>query len=285
MLVAYVLWGLFPVFWKQLKAVDATELIAHRIVWSLVFVLGVTALIGGWAELRRGFGSPRLLGLHVASGLFVTANWLIFVWGVNNGYIIETSLGYYLVPLVNVTLGRLFLGERLRPLQQLAILIAAVGVGLQLFAQVHIPWVALGIAATWAFYGLLRKRSPLGSLAGLTLETALLGPIAGAFLLWRFHLGTGALGRVPAWETLLILSAGAVTAVPLLLFTFGVRRLRMSTVGLLQYIVPTMTFALGTLLYHEPLDRARFVSFGFIWVALILYSLDTYRGRNTGPAA
>ena len=278
---AYFLWGLFPIFWKQLHGIDATELIAHRIVWSLVFVLGITAWTRGWAELKPVLSSASLVSLHVLSGVCVSINWLTYVWGVNHGYVLESSLGYFLVPLVNVALGRFLLGEHLHWAQWAAIALAAIGVVIQLSLSARIPWIALVLAASWAAYGVLRKRSPLGSLPGLTVETALLTPVAAGFLLWRAHEGTGALGHVSAWHQVLVLSAGAVTAIPLLLFAYGVRRLRLSTIGFLQYIVPTMTFSLGVLLYHETLDTGRIISFSFIWLALVVYTVDNLRRAGT----
>jgi chloramphenicol-sensitive protein RarD len=282
---AYFLWGLFPLFWKQLAAVDATELIAHRIVWSLVFVASLTAFTTGWAELRGALASPRLVGLHLMSGVLVSVNWLCYVWGVNHGRIVEASLGYFLVPLCNVGLGRLFLGERLRPLQRVAISVAMVGVGLQFMRLDHLPWVALTVACTFAAYGLLRKQSPLGSLAGLTLETGLLLPVGAGFLLWRGYAGTGALGQVGPWQHVLVLSTGVLTAVPLLLFAAGARRIRLGTLGLLQYGTPSMTFALGVFLYHEPVTRLKLASFALIWTALALYTADNLRALRGGRSS
>ncbi len=277
---SYVIWGLFPLYWKQLEQFDATELIAHRIVWSLVFVLGVNVYTGGWTELARALRSPTLSGLHVLSGVCVSVNWLTYVWGVNHGYILEASLGYFLVPLVNVACGRFLLGEHLRKAQWAAIGLAGVGVSVQFVSGIRVPWVAVVLAASWAAYGLLRKRSPLGSLAGLTLETALLAPLAGGLLIWRALHGEGILGHASAVSQGLVLSAGFITAVPLLLFAYGVRCLRLSTVGLLQYIVPTLNFLLGAFVYGETVDRTSLVSFALIWSALALYSIDNVRAAR-----
>ncbi len=278
--IAYIMWGLFPLFWKQLHGIAATELIAHRIVWSLVFVAALAVALGGWSELRPALRSPRTLGLHLLSGTLLSINWLTFVWGVNHDRVLETSLGYFLVPLGQVALGLLVLGERLRARQWWAIALAAAGVALQFRGVGGVPWVALTVAVSWVFYGFLRKRSPLGSLAGLTLETALLAPIAIAYLLWLASRGGGALGHASAWQQAGVLSAGVVTAVPLLLFAAGARRLPLTTVGLLQYIVPSLTFLLGVFLYREPLAPARFASFAFIWAALVLYSADALVRRR-----
>ncbi len=275
--IAYVLWGLFPLFWKQLHGIAATELIAHRVVWSLVFVAGLAAAQGAWAEIAPALRSPRRLGLHALSGVLLSVNWLAYVWGVNHDRVLETSLGYFLVPLCNVAMGRLLLGERLHARQWWAVALAAAGVALQFRGVGGVPWVALAVASSWACYGFLRKRSALGSLAGLTVETALLTPIAGGYLLLLAADGRGALGHAGAWQQFGVLCAGVVTAVPLLLFAAGARRLPLATVGLLQYIVPSLTFLLGVFLYREPLAPARLASFVLIWAALVLYSMETWR--------
>ena len=210
--VAYVMWGLFPLFWRPLHAIAATELIAHRIVWSLVFVVALTVALGGWAGLKSALRSPRTLGLHLLSGVLLAINWLTYVWGINNDRVLEASLGYFLVPLGQVSMGILFLGERLRTRQRWAIGLAAVGVALQFRGVGGIPWVALTLAVSWVFYGFLRKQSALGSLAGLTLETALLAPVAAAYLILLAARGGGALGHASAWEQVGVLSAGIVTA-------------------------------------------------------------------------
>lgn len=270
----YLAWGLFPVYWKQLAGIEATELIAHRHVWSLLFVLVVMALGEGWGGLRAALRSRTALGWHAASGVLLTLNWLVFVWGVNHGHVLEASLGYFLVPLVNVALGRFVLHERLRRLQWVAIGCAAAGVLLLLVRVGRPPWIALALAATFGAYGLLRKKSPLGPLVGLGLETLLLAPLALGFILWRQGAGLGALGHVSVAQHVLLLSAGVVTAVPLLLFAYGARRIRFATLGLLQYIAPTGQFALGALLYHEVFSPERAAAFVLIWCGLVLYTAD-----------
>jgi chloramphenicol-sensitive protein RarD len=270
----YFFWGLFPLYWRQLAQVDATELIAHRHVWSLGFVLIVMAAGAGFGEFRGALRSRPAIQWHALSGVLLTVNWLVYVWGVNHGHVLETSLGYFLVPLVNVALGRLVLHERLRPVQWLAIGCAALGVALLLLRVGQLPWIALTLAATFGAYGLLRKKSPLGPLTGLGLETLLLAPFALAFLLWQQHTGAGALGRVNVAAHLLLLSSGVVTAVPLLLFAYGARRIRLATLGLLQYIAPTVQFALGVGVFHEPFSRDRAAAFAFIWCGLALYTAD-----------
>lgn len=280
----YFCWGLFPLYWKLLADVEAAELIAHRHIWSLAFVLGVMAAGAGFADLRAALRSRVALQWHALSGALLTVNWLVYVWGVNHGHVLETSLGYFLVPLVNVALGRLVLQERLRPAQWVAIGCAALGVGLMLGQVGRPPWIALTLAATFGVYGLLRKKSPLGPLTGLGLETLLLAPFAVAFVLWQQHTGAGALGRVTPTEHVLLVSAGVVTAVPLLLFAYGARRIRLSTLGLLQYIAPTVQFILGVWVFHEPFSRDRAAAFAFIWCGLALYTADNLWAQRRAPA-
>jgi len=270
----YFAWGLFPLYWKQLASVDATELIAHRHIWSLAFVLVLMATGRGLAELGAALRSRTALQWHALSGVLLTLNWLVYVWGVNHGHVLETSLGYFLVPLVNVALGRLVLHERLRRLQWLAIGFAVVGVSLLLVGVGRLPWIALSLAATFGIYGLLRKKSPLGPLTGLGLETLLLFPFALGFLAWQQYSGVAALGRVGVVQHAMLFGAGIVTAIPLLLFAYGARRIRLSTLGLLQYIAPTVQFALGVWVFHEPFSRERAAAFAFIWCGLALYTAD-----------
>ncbi len=274
--LCYFLWGLVPLYWTRLAAINPVELIAHRLVWSLVFLLAVIALRadGGFGAVRDALGSLRAIGLNLLSASLLTVNWLVYVWSVNTGHVIECSLGYFLVPLVNVGLGRLVLHERLRPAQWAAIACAALGVAQQVVQLGHPPLIALTLAATFGTYGLLRKKSALGPLTGLTVETALLTPLALGFLLWQHYTGAGALGRVDTASHLLVLSAGVVTSVPLLLFAYGARRVRLSTLGLLQYIAPTVQFALGVWFYREAFSPQRAASFAFIWCGLALYTAD-----------
>ncbi|HVU25639.1 MAG TPA: EamA family transporter RarD [Opitutus sp.] len=270
----YLLWGLVPVFWKQLAAVDATEVIAHRHVWSLLFVLVLMRAGAGWEQLREAVRARAPLQWHAASGVLLTVNWLVYVWGVNHGHVIETSLGYFLVPLVVVALGRVLLHERLRPGQWLAIACALVGVLVLVERVGRLPWIALTLAGTWSVYGLLRKKSPLGPLVGLGLETLLMTPPAVGFLLWRQYAGAGAFGHASLMTHVYLVSVGVITAVPLLLFAFAARRIRFSTLGFLQYIAPSLQFAIGLWFYHEPFSPQQAAAFVFIWCGLGLYTAD-----------
>jgi chloramphenicol-sensitive protein RarD len=272
----FLIWGLVPIYWKQLVGINPLELITHRITWSLVFLLGVVAWQRNFPELRAAFTNRRLVGLNLLSSALLAVNWTVYVWAVNSGHVIESSLGYFLVPLVNVALGSLVLHERLRPLQWTAIGFAALGVSFLLFRVGHVPWIALSLAGTWASYGLLKKKSTLGAITGLTVETLMLFPLAAGLLLWWHHTGEGALGRVSASQHVLVLIVGVVTAIPLLLFAFGAQRIRLTTLGLLQYLAPSVQFLLGYFLYREPFDAARLQAYGLIWCGLALYSADGF---------
>lgn len=272
--LCYFLWGLVPLYWTRLGHVNAVELIAHRHLWSLAFMLGIVAFQRGFGPVAATFRTPRSIALNTLGGLLLTGNWLGYVWGVNTGHVIETSLGYFLVPLVNVATGRFILHEQLRRAQWIAITLAALGVVLLIVQSGRAPWIALVLAGTWGAYSLMRKQSPLPAVTGLTVETLLLSPFAIGFLLWQHHTGAGAIGRADAATHLLIMSSGVITAVPLLLFAYGARRIRLSTLGLLQYVAPSVQLALGVWVFHETFSQSRLISFGFIWAALALYTAD-----------
>jgi chloramphenicol-sensitive protein RarD len=225
--LCYFTWGLVPLYWKRLASIDPVELIAHRHVWSLVFLLVVIVAQRGWGDVVAALDTPRAFARNLLAASLLTGNWLVYVWGVNTGHVIETSLGYFLVPLVNVAAGRFVLHEHLRRAQWIAIALAAIGVAWMIVQLGRAPWIALALAGTWGAYSLMRKQSPLGAVTGLTVETLLLAPLAIAFLLWQHHTGAGALGRVDLRTHVLVLSAGVITAVPLLLFGYGARRIRL----------------------------------------------------------
>lgn len=278
---AYILWGLFPLYFHHLAAVGALEMVMHRSVWSLVFVLLVLAALHRWSWLRAVVRSPRTLAVFMASATLLAANWLLYVWAVQNGRVLEGSLGYFINPLFNVLLGVVVLGERPRPLQWLAVAIAALGVVWIGWSAGAPPWIALGLAASFGLYGLLRKTAPLGALEGLALESMLLAPLAGAGLLWAAgHGGTLATADASLW--LWLLAAGPMTAIPLLLFAYGARQITMATLGVLQYLGPTLQFALGVWVLHEPLQADRLVGFALIWAALALYSAEAWRAHRAG---
>ncbi len=272
--LCYFLWGLVPLYWTQLAAINPVELIAHRHVWSLALLLAIISISGSFDGVFAALRSKRSLANNSLSALLLTANWLLYVWGVNSGHVIDTSLGYFLVPLANVAAGRFILHEHLRRAQWTAIGLAVAGVLVMMVQLGHPPWIALAIAGTWGGYSLMRKQSPLPAVTGLTVETLLLAPVAIAFLFWRHHTGEGALGRVDVRTHMLVLSSSFVTAIPLLLFAYGARRIRLSTLGLLQYLAPSVQLALGVWVYHESFSSSRALSFAFIWAALALYTAD-----------
>ena len=273
--LAFALWGALPVYWKALQQVDSLEIIAHRILWSLAVTAALVTFLGLWRGVAGALRSRRSAGLLLLSSTLLTLNWLTYVWGVNNNQIVETSLGYFITPLVNVALGVIFLRERLRPAQIAAFLLAGGGVIYLIVRQGRFPWIAFALAGTFAFYGLLRKTAALESLPGLTAETAMLTVPAGVFLAALAWRGGGGLGHADTWTHVLLVGTGLVTAVPLLLFAYGARRIRLSTVGILQYLSPTGTFLLGVLVYHEAFDPARVVAFVLIWVALAIYATES----------
>lgn len=278
----YFVWGLVPIYWKQLAAIDALELIAHRHVWSLLFVGAIMAAQRRLSDVRSALGSARSIATNFLGGTLLTLNWLIYVWGVNTGHVVECSLGYFLVPLINVAMGRFVLQEHLRSMQWAAIGLAAAGVMVLIYQLGRPPWIALGLASTWGGYSLMRKKTPLGAVTGLAVETLLLAPFAVAFLLWQDHIGAGALGRVDGRTLVLLLSSGVITAIPLILFAYGARRIRLTTLGLLQYLAPTVQFAVALLVYHEPFSRDRLLSFGLIWAGLALYTADNLVTQKRG---
>lgn len=283
-LSAYVLWGLFPLFFKQLQAASALEVVLHRMVWSLVFVFIVLAVLRRWrwlADVRR---SPALLGKFAVSALLLAGNWLSYIWAVNNGHVLDASLGYFILPLINVALGFVFLHERPRKAQWLAFALAASGVLWMAVQSGHVPWLALLIALTFGFYGLMRKVAVLGALEGMSLETLLLAPIALVALLWGNR--TGQLPAHDAHTWLFFVLSGPVTAIPLLLFAAGARRVPLSTMGFLQYITPSILALMGVFLYGETFAGPRAVGFVLIWLALALYTAEgLWTGRRAAWAA
>lgn len=283
--LCYFLWGLVPLYWKQLAGVDPVELIAHRQIWSLVFLLAIVAAQRGFTAVGATLRTPRSITTNSLGALLLTVNWLVYVWGVNTGHVIETSLGYFLVPLVNVAAGRFVLHEHLRRAQWIAIGLAATGVVLMIVQLGRPPWIALALAGSWGAYSLMRKKSPLPAVTGLTVETLLLAPFAIGFLLWQQQSGAGVLGHADARIHVLVFSAGIITAVPLLLFAYGARRIRLSTLGLLQYLAPSVQLALGVWVFHEPFSRSRLLSFAFIWSALALYTADNLLSQRRSSAA
>ena len=272
--MAYIAWGLFPIYFKQLVQVNAFEVVMHRMVWSFVFLMGVLLVLKRWAWLRDVARQPRVLLAFALSALLLSANWSVYVWAVQNAHVLDASLGYFILPLVNVAMGFAFLRERPRPVQWLAVAVAASGVLWLTLQAGRLPWVALVLAGTFGTYGLLRKVAKLGALEGLTLETLLLLPMAVALLGWWTWHGQGALVQGDPVTLGWLLLAGPLTAIPLLLFAAGARRIPLATMGLLQYISPSLQMLLGVWLYGEPFEPARAIGFYLIWAALAVYSAE-----------
>lgn len=282
--LAFVWWGLFPLYFRLVTTVPASQVLAHRVVWCLMFLGVALTWRRQWGWLGTVTRQPKVLAAFVASALLIGANWLAYIWAVSHGHVIESSLGYFITPLVNVLLGVTLLHERLRRAQWLALTLAAFGVLWLTLQAGRPPWIALSLAITFGGYGLLRKIAVLGALEGLTLETLLLAPLALLVLgLATLH-GSASFPAPDALTNLWMIALGPITAVPLLLFAAGARRLSMATLGVVQYIGPSIQFALGLWVFGEPFSAARFVGFACIWLALALYTLDGWRVSRVAAA-
>ncbi len=273
---AYGLWGLFPIYWKLLHNIPALQLIGHRIGWSFLLLIAVVFISRKWQDFRSLALKPRMLMLYSMAGILLSLNWFIYVWAVNKNFIVETSLGYFINPLISMLMGVFFLREKLRPPQWIPVILAALGVGYLTFVYGRPPWIALALAFSFGTYGLVKKLAPLGSLYGLTLETGIL------FLPALFYLviiqidGSGAFLHTGVRADLLMIGAGAVTTIPLLMFASAAQRIPLTMVGVLQYIAPTIQFLIGVLVYKEPFDQNHLIGFGVIWIALIIFWLENY---------
>jgi chloramphenicol-sensitive protein RarD len=269
-LAAYALWGVLPIYFKQVGTVPAVDIVAHRVIWSLPFLGLLIAVSKGWTKVRAAFTRPRTLGILMVTALLIAANWLLYVYAVTGGHILAASFGYYLNPLVNVLLGRFVLRERLTPLQWAAVAIAAVGISVLAAGAGGQLWISLTLCITFALYGLLRKIVPADAITGLGVETALLFPVAILWLGWQAGAGQPVMGHGDRQAMLLVL-AGIVSTTPLLLFTAAAKRLPYSTLGMLQFVAPTLQFLVAVLLYGEPFTTAHAIAFPAIWLALALY--------------
>ncbi len=270
---AFTLWGIFPLYLKLLKSVPSLEILSHRVLWSAIFLGLILAVRRQWDWMNSIRTRPRISLAFIASAAMLGANWVIYIWAVNADRIIDASLGYFIAPLFNVLFGVL-LGERLKAIQWLAIALAASGVAWLTLSTGQLPWIGLVLAATFSLYGLIRKTASLGALEGLSVETLVMLPLAALFLLLPDSGSSHAFASGSLPLTLMLVAAGPVTAIPLLLFAFGARRIPLSVVGLLQYIGPSIQMMLGVWLYHEPFGSERQVGFALIWTALALYSLE-----------
>ncbi|WP_019499717.1 EamA family transporter RarD [Pseudanabaena sp. PCC 6802] len=279
--LAYGIWGLFPIYWKLLDAVPATEILSHRVIWSGFLLLGIVTLQNRRQDLAKVFYAKQWLPLF-GSASILAFNWGLYIYGVNSDRVVETSLGYFINPLVNVLLGVIILRERLFWGQWMAVILAGVGVGYSIFSVGQVPWIALGLAFSFGFYGLSRKSIPVPPLLGLTVETCLLTPVALIYLAWQDNQQFGG----NAFITLLLIGCGVVTSVPLFCFSSAVQILQLSTMGFFQYIAPSLQLMLGVWLYREPFTKTNAIAFGCIWTALALYSgISLFNRKNESKSA
>jgi chloramphenicol-sensitive protein RarD len=272
---AYALWGFFPIYWKLLHHVPALQLLGHRIGWSFLMLMAVIFATGQWADFRSTFNA-RTLRVYSIAAILIGVNWLTYVWAVNAGFIVETSLGYFINPLLSMLMGMVFLRERLRPAQWIPVGLAAIGVIYLTAIYGRLPWIALLLAFSFGFYGLVKKLAPLGSLYGLTLETGILFLPALLYLAFAEINGSAAFLHTGLTSDLLMVGAGIVTTIPLLMFASAARRIPLTMVGILQYIAPTLQFLLGVFVYKEEFDLAHFIGFSIVWLALVIFWIENY---------
>lgn len=277
---AFTLWGLFPIYLKAVALIPAWEVVMHRVVWSVPFALIILALMGRMGELRAALKQPKTLAFAALTAALISVNWGVYVWAIAAERAVEGALGYYINPLVNVVLAAAFLGERLNRLQALAICFAVVGVAILTVAAGGLPWVSLVLAFSFGFYGFFRKTIPLGAVPGFTLEVIILSVVAMPVLLYIGAQGTGTFGTTGLADMGLLGLAGPVTAIPLILYATGARLLRYTTIGVLNYIAPTLIFLIAVFVFKEPFSMVQLLAFCFIWTALALYTVSLYRARR-----
>jgi chloramphenicol-sensitive protein RarD len=278
-IAAYAMWGFFPIYWKLLHNVPALQLLGHRIVWSFLLLLAVIFLTRQWGNFRLQI-NPRTFQIYLIAALLIGVNWLTYVWAVNAGFIVETSLGYFINPLLSVLMGVIFLRERLRMAQWIPVLLAAIGVAYLTFAHGRLPWIALLLAFTFGFYGLVKKLAPLGSVFGLTLETGILLVPALVYLGWVQAGTTAAFLHSGITADLLMIGAGLVTTIPLLMFATAAKQIPLTMIGILQYLAPTIQFLIGVFIYKESFDASRLIGFGLVWLALIIFWVENFLAKR-----
>ena len=284
-LAAYVLWGFLPLYMKALADVPPAEVIAHRVLWSLPIALGVIVWLGRTADLRQALRTPRMLGMGAVTAALISVNWGIYVWSIGAGYALEAALGYYINPLFSVLLGRLVLKEPLTRAQWAAIALAAAAVLVLTLEAGRLPLVALGLTVSWGAYAYLKKSLPIGPNQGFTLEVMLLAPFAVGYLVWLQAQGPGHFLQGVGRDDVLLIGTGLVTAVPLMIYANGAKRLRLSTIAMMQYIAPTMIFLIAVFVFGEPFGTARLIAFPMIWVALVMYTVSSLRARGRARQA
>ena len=282
---AFLIWGISPLYWKTLTAVPALEIVSHRVVWSFLILMPLILFRGRWKDFLSVLTNRRSMATLIVTSLFVSCNWLVYIWAINNGFLLQASLGYYINPLVNVLLGTLFLRERLRSFQVLAVVLAGAGVLYLTIVYGRFPWIACILGFTFGFYGLIRKVIAVGSLVGLTMETFLLTVPALGYLIYLDMNGSAAFFKVSLQIDLLLCGTSVVTALPLLLFAMSARRVRLTTLGFLQYIAPSCMLVMAVFVFLEPFRTEQLISFVLIWTALAVYSTDSVvHYRRTGLA-
>jgi len=273
-ITTYIVWGLSPLFWHLLAHVEVLDILAHRYIWALPFTLLGVALAGSWDKVRAAFRQPRVLLILAVTATLVTINSGVYVWAVNNGRVVEASLGYFLTPLLTTLFGLMIFAERLRPWQWVAIGLAAAGVASKIFMLGAVPWVGLAVGVSFALYGALRKHADVGTLTGYFIEMAVLAPPELIYVIWLDTQGLGAFRSAGTGTDLLLIAGGVMTAVPFLLYVMGARRLPLSTMAIFFYINPTLQFLVGVLVFDEPVTPEQLSSFGLIWLALIVYTVE-----------
>jgi chloramphenicol-sensitive protein RarD len=283
-LTAYLLWGFLPLYMKALAHIPPVEVIAHRVVWSLPIALVVLAWLGRTGDLRAALKTPRMLGMGALTAALISVNWGIYVWAIGSGHALDAALGYYINPLFSIFLGAVLLRERIGRWQGVAIALAAVAVAILTWDAGRLPLVALSLTLTWGFYAFLKKWLPIGPNQGFALEVLILFPIALAYMAWLWGAGTGHFLQGVAWDDALLIGCGIVTAGPLMIYANGAKRLRLSTIAIMQYIAPTMIFLTAVFIFDEPFSGVKLVAFGLIWAALAVYSLPMLAGFRSPKA-
>lgn len=278
---AYLSWGFAPIYFKALDGFAAPDILMHRVIWSVLTLVLFIFVAKQWGKVKAALKNTKIILILLASAILLAGNWLVFIWSVNNDHLLDASLGYYINPLLNVLLGRLFLGETLRPMQKIAVGSAFIGVASLLVSHGSLPWIALFLACSFGVYGLLRKKIPVESMPGLLLESLMMLPFALYF--WAFYAAPSSNLVENSWEVnVLLISAGLVTTVPLIFFNAAAQRIKYSTLGFFQYLAPSMMFVMAVLLFGEPLDEARLVTFAFVWAGLAIFTMDSLRTYRKG---
>ncbi len=272
--VAYLIWGIAPVYFKLIKQVPADEILTHRVIWSFFFMLVLLSISRSWGNVRQVLKVPQKVALLLLTAVIIGGNWLLYIWAINNNHLLEASLGYFINPLVNVLLGMMFLGERFRRMQWVAVALAFIGVGYQVWVFGSVPMIALGLSLSFALYGLLRKRIGVEAQTGMLIETLWLLPVAAIYLFFIADTATSHLPANPWSLNLMLMAAGIITTIPLLFFTAAATRLKLSTLGFFQYLGPTLMFILAVAIYGETVTTSQLITFGFIWTGLICFVAD-----------